>query len=171
MKSLRVFTFFACALLLANSSSAQGGKGKNDAEMPYKALYSSDFRMGNPAYVKKILDLWKDWDDNLLDRHDYMADTVVMMLPDGIVLKGKESAMSSSKAYRNTLGNVKSQLHAWIPLYSNDRKEDAVLVWGTEERTNADGKVENVDLHEVWWFNKDGKISVMRQWAAHFGAL
>src|SRR5688500_15734803 len=42
---------------------------------PYTADYSSNFVMGNPAYSNVILDMWKDWDDNALDRHDYMADS------------------------------------------------------------------------------------------------
>ena len=38
-----------------------------------------------------------------------------------------------------------------------------------EVNTKADGKEETQDLHEVWWFNKDGKVSMMRQWTAKFG--
>src|SRR5450830_11737 len=52
-------------------------------DYPYTANYSSKFAMGNPAHAKIILDLWKDWDDNAFDRHDYMADTLVMLFPDG----------------------------------------------------------------------------------------
>jgi len=65
--------------------------------------------------------------------------------------------------------NSTSIVYGWVPLTSTDVNEDAVCVWGQEEDTYADGKVEKRDLHEVWWFNKEGKISRMRQWAAKFG--
>src|SRR6476469_898827 len=63
-----------------------------DANMmyPYKDGYSSNFAIGNPAHAKLVLDVWKDWDDNMLDRHNFMADTIVWYLPDGSVIKGKE---------------------------------------------------------------------------------
>ena len=37
-----------------------------------------------------------------------------------------------------------------------------VAVWGIEEDTHGDGKVESGEIHEVWWFNKDGKVAGMR---------
>lgn len=66
------------------------------------------------------------------------------------------------------MSSAKSIIHAWVTLASTDKNEEAVSVWGTEEDTFADGKVERKDLHEVWWFNKEGKIARMRQWAAKF---
>ncbi len=62
--------------------------------------------------------------------------------------------------------SVKSTIHAWVPLKSMDMNEDVVCIWGNEENTMPDGKIENKEIHEVWWFNKDGKIHEMRQWAA-----
>src|ERR1700692_2720886 len=44
-------------------------KIKNDNAMlnyPYTAGYSSNFIMGNPAYVKMVVDAWQDWRDNFL---------------------------------------------------------------------------------------------------------
>src|SRR5687768_9589603 len=44
---------------------------------PYKADYSSQFAIGSQANAKKILELWKDYDANMLNTHaDYFADTV-----------------------------------------------------------------------------------------------
>jgi hypothetical protein len=136
---------------------------------PYTATYSSSFKIGKPTYSTMILNLWKDWDDNTFDRHDYFADTVVMYLPDGTVVHGKAASLEGAKKYRGTMASCKSMVHGWVPLTSIDQNEDAVCVWGTEVDTFADGKVERRDLHEVWWFNKEGKIARMRQWAAAFG--
>jgi hypothetical protein len=138
------------------------------ASLPYKAGYSSDYKIGNPAYSKMVLELWKDWDDNTFDKHDYFADTVTMYLPDSTVVKGKAENLAGAKKYRGGMTSAKSVVHAWVPLYSNDTKDDLICIWGTETDTWPDGRVTKRDLHEVWWFNKDGKVSAMRQWSAKF---
>jgi hypothetical protein len=159
-KMLPVFAAILFAGVL-NDCNAQSG-------LPYKAAYTSDFKIGNPAYSKMVLELWKDWDDNTFDKHDYFADTVVFYLPDSTVVKGKAENLASAKKYRGGMDSAKSVVHAWVPLYSNDRKENAVCIWGTEKDTWPDGRVVVRDLHEVWWFNKDGKVSAIRQWNARF---
>ena len=145
-------------------------KMKNDKGMmmdyPYKANYSSNFAMGNPAHAKMILNLWKDWDDNAFDRHDYMADTLVMFFPDGTMAKGKQEALDGAKKYRGGMTSAKSTLDAWMPLRSTDKKEDWVAVWGSETDTWADGKTETRDIHEIWRINKDGKVDWMKQFTA-----
>lgn len=133
---------------------------------PYTAGYSSNFVMGNPAHSRMILDLWKDWDDNAFERHDYMADTLVMFLPDGSVIKGKAANLEGAKKYRGGMSSAKSTIDAWVPLRSVDKKEDWVAIWGTETDTWPDGKVDTRNIHEVWRINKDGKVDMMRQFTA-----
>ena len=130
----------------------------------YKATYSSKFKMGNAKYAGMVQDIWKAWDDNALDRHDYFADTMTAYFPDGSVVKGKAAFMESGKKYRATFTTVKSEVHAITALRSEDKNEDAVCIWGQEADTAPDGTVTKSNLHEVWFFNKDGKISGMRQW-------
>ena len=133
---------------------------------PYTADYSSNFKIGNPEQSKIILELWKDWDDNAFDRHNYFADTVVLYLSDGSVLKGKDSCLASAKKFRGSMSTATSSIHAWIPLKTIDRNEDWVAVWGTETDTYPDGKKEVRDLHEIWRFNKAGKVDLMRQFSS-----
>ncbi|RYF90894.1 MAG: hypothetical protein EOO03_02685 [Chitinophagaceae bacterium] len=135
----------------------------------YKATYSSDFKVGKSANALKVLDIWKDWDDNQIDRHDYFSDTIVMMFADGSSMKGKKENLEAAKKYRSGLKKVVSSIHAWLPLTSVDRNEDLVCIWGQETNTLANGEQEIRDLHEVWWFNKDGKVTMVRQWTAKFG--
>jgi hypothetical protein len=146
-------------------------KGKmNDAlqiDYPYKAEYSSQFEAGDPAHGKLILDMWKAWDDNDLDRQqNFIADTVVLFLPSGDVVRGKEGFMSSAKEYRGMFSSVKSNVEVWIPLKSVDQNENWVAIWGREEDTDKDGKVSTNLIHEIWRVNKDGKIDFMRQYTA-----
>lgn len=90
-----------------------------------------------------------------------------MYFSDGSSMKGKAENFAAGKKYRSTLASVKTDLHAVVPLRSNDRNEDVVAVWGMETNTLPDGKIEKKSIHEVWFFNKDGKISTMRQWHAN----
>jgi hypothetical protein len=166
-----------CAKVKTKTKSADGKEMKmkqkdkmNDAAQinyPYTAEYSSRFEIGNPAYSKMILDLWKDWDNNQPDMHqDYFSDTIVFQAPDGMVIQGKENFLSAGKEQRNKFSNVKSSLEVWIPLRSVDKDEDWVAVWGREEDTDKDGKQSTTMLHEIWGFNKDGKIVFFRQYTA-----
>jgi hypothetical protein len=139
------------------------------AQDPYKANYSSDFSMGNPQNSKIILNLWKDWDDNAFDRHDYLADTIVMFFPDGSMVKGKDSALAGAKRYRGSMKSASSSVDAWMSLKSNDRNENWVAIWGTETDTWPDGKTEKRDIHEIWQINKDGKVNFMKQFTSAHG--
>ncbi len=133
---------------------------------PYTARYSSNFVMGNPAYTAMVVDMWKDWDDNAFERHDYYADSLMMVLPDGTVMKGKTANMEGAKQFRSTLKSSNSTIETMLPFRSADKNEDWVAIWGTETNTWPDGKVEKRDIHELWRFNKDGKVDMMRQFQA-----
>ena len=134
--------------------------------LPYTATYSSNFAVGDPAHGRMILDMWKDWDDNALDRHDYWSDTVSLYLSDGTFLKGKAAVAEGGKKHRGSLKSAASTIHAWVPLRSTDKNENWVAIWGTEVDTWPDGKIETSEIHEIWRINKDGKIDLMRQFTA-----
>jgi ketosteroid isomerase-like protein len=153
---MKQLVILSVVILCAFASGAQ----------PYKATYSSNFKMGNQKYANMILDMWKDWDDNALERHDYVSDTVTAYFPDGTMVKGKAAFLESGKKYRSGFTTVKSVVHAWLPLYSEDRKTDILCIWGEEADTAPDGKTTTTNLHEVWFFNKDGKITALRQFMA-----
>ncbi|MBD0331970.1 MAG: hypothetical protein ICV66_04885, partial [Chitinophagaceae bacterium] len=157
MKHVTVLAFAAILLLLTVESSAQQpqvktkddkvkvksdeGKMKMKGEgqmgnLPYTVGYSSNFIIGNPAYTRKVLELWKDWDENMLERHpDYFADTVNMIFADGTNVKGATNALNAAKQYRGSLASVESTIDAVMAVRSVDRNEDWVLVWGTGTET------------------------------------
>jgi len=142
----------------------------NTMGYPYTAGYSSNFIMGNPAHAKMVLDVWKDWDDNMLDRHNFMADTIVVFTPDGNVVKGKDSAMVMWKKFRSGLTATSSTVDAWMPLRSTDKNENWVAIWGTESDTYADGKIDKYDVQEIWRINKDGKADYYKQYTSKSAA-
>ncbi|HXS58882.1 MAG TPA: hypothetical protein VN726_22315 [Hanamia sp.] len=138
-------------------------KGMDNISYPYTAMYSSDFKIGNPGDAKLVLDLWKDYDDNAFDRHDLFADTAVMFLADGTVIRGKDSIVAGAKQFRGALSSSMSTLDAWVPLKSVDKNENWVALWGTETDAWPDGKTAKRDIHEIWRINKDGKVDFMKQ--------
>lgn len=142
------------------------GMKMDEMSYPYTANYSSDFKIGNSADVKKVLELWKDFDNNTFDAHDYFADTAVMFFPDGSMIRGKDSIMAGAKRYRATLSNSSGTLDAWVPLKCVDRNENWVALWGTDTETGADGKEVKRDIQEIWRINKDGKVDFMKQFAS-----
>jgi hypothetical protein len=134
-------------------------------DLPYTAEYSSNFMPGNPAHAKIVLDMWKAWDDNALDRSaDLLADTIYMQFPNGQSVKGKDSAIYWAKKIRGSLASAKSTIEAWMPTKSVDRNEDWLLIWGREEDTDMDGMKTTALIHEIWRINKDGKVDFMRQY-------
>lgn len=136
-------------------------------DMIYKAEYSSKFTMGTPAHAVKILELWKDYDENQFPRHaHYYTDDFMATLSDGQVVRGRDSAMMMVTQYRSGLTNVKSTVDAIVPLRSTDRNEDWVAIWGTETATDNQGKTHTTAIHEVWSFDKDGKVKTIRQYTA-----
>ncbi|MGI8599907.1 MAG: hypothetical protein ACR2KB_11705 [Chitinophagaceae bacterium] len=143
------------------------GPGAANIMYPYTAEYSSQFVPGNPQHAKLILDMWKLWDDNQLDmQNDWIADTILLQLPDGQVISGKDNFMKESKTYRNMFSTMKSSVETWIPLRSVDRNENWVAIWGREAATNNTGVTTTNMIHEIWRINKDGKIDFMRQYMA-----
>jgi hypothetical protein len=134
-------------------------------KMPYTAGYSSSFTMADPNYSEKVLMLWKDYENNTLDKHaDMISDTVTMLLADGTLVKGKASNMTGVKEFRGSIKDLKVTVDAWMSIKSLDRDENLVCVWGNETFTDKDGKQVSRRMQEVWGFNSAGKVSLMLQY-------
>ena len=134
---------------------------------PYEIAYSSQFEIGDQEQAKKILEIWKSWDNgDLASTKDHFADSVTMNFADGSVMKGtRDSAMASGQAYRNSFKSVSSRVSAIIPLKSTDKNENWVCVWGTETHTDMKGKVDSVHFQETWRMNSAGKTDFVYQYA------
>ena len=120
------------------------------------------------CHAKKILEIWKDWDNGNLSTHkDHFADTIDLHFADGTILHGaRDSVMTAVQAFRDTYKSVTSQVHAVTPLKSNDKDEDWVCVWGKEIHTDSKGVTDSVELMETWRLNKNGKTDLVYQYNA-----
>jgi hypothetical protein len=138
---------------------------------PYKANYSSKFTIADESWANKVLTVWKDYEDNMLDKHlAWFADTMSMAASNGQTVKGLQANLAAVKAYRATQKNLKVSIDAWVSLKS-DKDENVVCVWGSEDFTDQNGQHMVNHLQEVWGFNKDGKISIILQYNRPGGTM
>lgn len=151
----------------ADKTTAASTSSPDSTKYPYKATYSSSFSMGAPANAKIILDIWKAYEENRLqDTKELWGDTVTMEFASGFKLHaGRDSLIAGGVAERGKYSSVVDSVEAWMPLHSNDKNEDWVAVWGMEYTTDAKGKKDTTDLHEVWQL-KNGKAVYMLQFSA-----
>jgi hypothetical protein len=172
----KLFLFAAVAALAAcnndkvasmKSPESDTSKMAADVNYAYTATYSSKFEIGNTANTKKLLEIWKDWDNgNLMNHKDYYADTVEMRFADGSVArKNRDSILAMASQYRNSFSAVRSEVDALMPTRSIDKKEDWACVWGREYRTNKNGTIDSSHLQESWRFDSTGKVNLMLQYA------
>ena len=133
-----------------NEASGQTEEKKETSiTYPYKAMYSSDFSMGDPNHSKMVLDLYKMWEDNKLDEmKTLLADSVSIDFSDGNKFIGTaDSMVSFARQFRSGLASVKVGIDGWMPIHVNDTKEDYVLVWSRDYNTDNTGKVDSARGH------------------------
>lgn len=169
-RSSILLTMLAIALFSLNATAQKKDVKQvaNKAEdMPYK-IANTDLRFGNSQYSTKVLQAWKAYDNNDLDKIAGMfADDVVGTLPDGTTIKGRDALVNAMKAYRGGFASVVSAVNACTTLKSAENPDsDATLIWGFETDTKKDGTVQRMAIHEAWFFNKDGKVYEFHQFAS-----
>lgn len=142
---------------------------KAEVTLPYKVLYSSSFEMGNPAYAAMILQgSWKDWENNTMgNMKSWIADTIVAFHSNNEMTTGADSLIARWTRGRAEYTTVIDSVHAVIPTYSTDKKENWVMVWAKEINTDTKGKIDTVELMETWRINKDGKADFLLQYDRH----
>ena len=143
-------------------------KSTEDVTYPYTAGYSSKFAIGDAKHAQKILSLWKDWDNGDLSKSkDVFADTVEMNFWDGNKMRAsRDSVIAAGQSFRNMYSKVTSSIDAVTPLKSTDKDENWVAIWGKEVHTDKKGKVDSINLHEVWRINKNGQTDLCYQFAS-----
>jgi hypothetical protein len=175
MKSLNLLALFVLAVGCSQPESKEtpataeapaAAAGTPSATYAYAPRYSNDFSFDESGHADIVMKLWKQFDENKLDEGlDYFADSVMIQFPDGSKMHNtRDSVMAMTKSYRNGYSSMRNEVDVVIPLKENKNGDRWVLVWG-EEYHEKNGKKDSVLLHEVWLFNKDGKISFMHQYA------
>lgn len=148
------------------AAEAPAAAGTPSATYAYAPRYSNDFSFDESGNADIVMKLWKQFEDNKLDEGiGYFADSVSIVFPDGNKVDApKDSVMAMTKAYRNSYSSLHNEVDAVIPMKENKSGTRWVLVWG-EEYHEKNGKKDSVLLHELWMFDKDGKIRRLEQFA------
>jgi hypothetical protein len=146
---------------------ADTSKTAENIAYPYTAGYSSQFAIGDSKHSQMILSLWKDWDNgNLSNGKDIFADSVEMYFADGNKMhSSRDSVLAAAQSFRNMYTKVTSTVDAFTALKSTDKDENWVCIWGKEVSTDKAGKVDSINLHEVWRINKNGKTDLVFQYS------
>lgn len=125
--------------------------------LPYTAKYSSNFKVGTHDLSSIVLKMYKGYESNDFSTEGSLADTVMAILPNGQVLQGKATVLSTFKQGRQEEGNTTFTFDAIIPLVSVDKKENWVALWGAAE--TSQGKTE---FQSIWRLNKAKKIDFIK---------
>lgn len=135
-------------------------------QQPYKVALTK-LSFGNDQYTKYVLNAWKAYDDNKLDDISFIiSDTIRAGMADGQMVRGKEAFVSGLKTYRGGFASAASRVTAITTLKSvNNPQHEYTLIWGEELDTKKDGTTQKFSLHEVWVFDKGGKVTEFYQYA------
>lgn len=127
--------------------------------------YSADFEIGSSAQAQIVLDCWRHYDNNTLDSTTaFFADTVELIIPGMATVKlQRDSAIALVKTGRGMYSSVKSDIGVVIPVKEPNKKDDWVLIWADETTKTLDGKESKRAIHEVFGFDKAGKINHIHQ--------
>lgn len=170
MKQLFFTMVIAAIFLLACSNekktdeqaTAGAAEKKETAAVsyPYKAEYSSDFSIGDPNHSKMVLDLYKMWEEGKIDEmKPLLADSVFIDVFDGNKFNNAaDSFITFAKQMRAGYKSSMPAFDGWIPVHSNDKNEDYVLVWSRDYWTTTDGKSDSLRAH-AYFLIKNNKVA------------
>ena len=129
-----------------------------------KFSYSADLGLGDPALGDKVVAMWKHYDANTIDStRSYFADSVFSDMPGYAAKLQVDTMIREIKASRGQFSAVNTSFDAIISTKAEGKDETVVRIWGVETATQK-GKTTKRDLHELWGFNKDGKVTWIKQY-------
>lgn len=167
MNRLPLLLIATCLLVSINLYSQNQVAQVKKSDEAYKPRVQN-LSIGNPAYAQLVLKAWKDFDSkNFENSLSMFADDVVATFPDGTAVKGKDNLFKMAKDFQGKYSAMTSDIHACTTLKSAESPgTEVAIIWGVSTATKTDGSIEKTNLHEVWYFNKDGKVTALYQYAA-----
>lgn len=164
--------FLAVIFFTGCNNSAKENPIKSDTAkiitLPYTIKYSADFEIGDSKLIKKVLDLWKAYDNNKVSTGaELFADSVSLQFPNGFVVHtSKDSMIATITKDRSHHLSAASSVESAVALKAKGKEETWVHIWGKEVDVALDGKKDSTLINENWLFNKEGKAVYMKQYAA-----
>src|SRR5215213_2365062 len=165
-----LFIVFAMNLLACNNpvnNSAVTSKEESDSGIyyAYSPIYSNGYKFGSYKNVKLVTDVWKQFENgDITKTADSFADDITFVYPDQVIGGKRDTVLAQVKKLRDSYSAVQSYIYSWMPATAKDHDEDWVFIWGKEQLTDKEGKLKSIEIHEIWQFNKEGKIIFMQQY-------
>jgi hypothetical protein len=139
--------------------------GDSTIYYPYSPVYASEFEPGRSLYAKMVLDIWKQYETgDVTHSAKSFSDSVLIILPDKTFRGRRDSALSFLKKRRQVYVEVQCFIDAWMPVHVKDVGDDLVFLWGRQDCTAKNGKRDYLVVHEIWRFDKKGKIRSLQQY-------
>jgi hypothetical protein len=130
---------------------------------PYTPAYSNEWEKGNTSYNKIVMSFLKDFETNSFKRDELLAQYIELHFQGTNAFIEKSKAIIKLKEIRSGYYNLKIRLQSVIPLKSSDSNEDWVFVYGSMITTQENGTLKSVDFFSQFRINKEGKISLIKQ--------
>jgi hypothetical protein len=162
--------FIACFVISCNNSSNQSPILSKDSPVyfPYAPVHSNEFGKGNEHHAGKVLDIWRQYETGYLRMNNQsLADSVRFILPDRILTGDKDSVLRWYQEKREGFSDMQCFVYSWLPIHKTDTREDLVYVWGLYDGTLKNGDRDYSMVHEIWRFDKKGRIKEMEQFRTH----
>jgi len=130
----------------------------------YTSIYSNQWEKGNTSYNKIVMSFLKDFETDDFKQTDLIADYIEIHFMGVDDFFEKAKAIPRLKEICSGFKNLKIRLQSVIPLKSIDSNEDWVFVCGSMINTKKNGTLHNIDFFQQFRINKDGKISLIKQY-------
>ena len=157
-------------LLAACQSPAPAPKPQTDDSLlyPYSPVYSNSYRPATGKLAQAVLNFWKEYETgDVLHTAGSFADSIVFILPDTILKGSNASVLEAFKRKRSTYTDMQCYVDSWMPLQETSRSDELVFLWGRQDGTSKGGKRIYRVLHEIWRFDRKGKIIQLEQYETH----
>jgi len=169
---MRYSPFFAFAILISacNNSVTNTPQTKSETSdsgiyFAYSPIYSNGYRPGNYQLVKTVTDFWRAFENgDVRTTGKSFADDITFVYPDKVISGKRDTVLSQVKQIRDSYSAVQSFVYSWMPAKAKDHDEDWVFIWGRQEYTDKDLQLKSIEVHEIWQFNKEGKIIFVQQY-------
>jgi hypothetical protein len=171
MKRFAIFILFILILSCHSTKNDDEGIEKNSSGkpiyFPYAPRYENGFEAGRSEYIKVVLDIWKEYETgDVRKKSKSFADSVTFIFRDEEYKGKKDSVLSKYKKRRDNYSYVQNHIDSWMPAYAKDHDDYWVFLWGRQDCTDKEGGFKALQVHEIWRFNKEGKINFMQEYVS-----
>lgn len=141
--SVLALTFFNCN----NSGGAYLGEGENNGK---------SFSIGDAAATKTVLAIAEAYSNQDAKQLSTYYDAAFL----------GENGEATTDAWLTSMNSITMKPYKIVPLSMNGSEGQEVLAWSKEERDYKNGSYERLDLMELFFLNKEGKVAGFKQWKA-----